>query len=625
MVHDSRESLEKFMHKTNRIQSLQMLARYLWPLRGRVALLGTLLLGGIALQLMAPQLIRRFLDLAQTGEMGPTLWHTAVLYFCIVLGQKILSLTSVYVGEDVGWATTNQLRTDLTRHILRLDMGFHKLHTPGELIERIDGDVGTLAEYFSQLVVQVLGNSLLVLGILVLQFREDWRFGLIGLTYAIVTLFFLQAIQPVGVRLWQQIRQGFAEMFGFLEERFNGTEDIRANGGEAYVLNTLYPMMASVNAVRVKEAVWGGFTFSTGHILYVLTWIATLGLAATTFLRGELSIGTVYLMAFYVGLLESPLKYIRRQVGNMQRATASIGRINEFLQLQPSVQVQETAVLPATAPTVCFHNVSFAYNDHHSLTVNREPHSPNGLPITDNRSPITHYVLHNITFTLPSGRTLGILGRTGSGKTTLIRLLFRLYDVETGAITLDDVNVRDVSLRNLRQHVGMVTQDVQLFAATVRDNLTLFNNYDRTQPPIPDAQIIAALSELGLGDWLDNLPHGLDTELATGGQGLSAGEAQLLALARVFLRDPKLVILDEASSRLDPATEQRLEHVINRLQQGRSSIIIAHRLSTVQRADDILILENGRIVEYGPRTELAANPRSHFAQLLRVGLTEVLV
>jgi len=165
---------------------------------------------------------------------------------------------------------------------------------------------------------------------------------------------------------------------------------------------------------------------------------------------------------------------------------------------------------------------------------------------------------------------------------------------------------------------------VQLFAATVRDNLTLFRNYDPARPPISDAQILDALAELGLRDWVEGLPHGLDTQLAGDGQGLSAGEAQLLALARVFLRNPQLVILDEASSRLDPATEQQLEQALDRLLARRTGIIIAHRLGTVQRADDILILQNGRILEHGRRADLAAKLESHFAHLLQAGLAEVL-
>ncbi len=236
---------------------------------------------------------------------------------------------------------------------------------------------------------------------------------------------------------------------------------------------------------------------------------------------------------------------------------------------------------------------------------------------------------------------LGVLGRTGSGKTTLTRLLFRLYDVDTGTIrlTTDDatlpaavggrpsavsVDIRAVPLGELRRHVGLVTQDVQLFAATVRDNLTLFNNNDPDRPAIDDDRILAALEALGLGDWLHGLPAGLDTVLEGGGKGLSAGEGQLLALARVFLRDPRLVVLDEASSRLDPGTERRLEQALDRLLDGRTGIIIAHRLRTVLRADDILILENGRVIEHGPRAALAADPTSRFYRLLQTGLEEVL-
>ena len=239
----------------------------------------------------------------------------------------------------------------------------------------------------------------------------------------------------------------------------------------------------------------------------------------------------------------------------------------------------------------------------------------------------TPTVLHDISFAVAPGRVLGVLGRTGSGKTTLTRLLFRLYDADAGGIRIghdDGVDLRGVPLGELRRHIGLVTQDVQLFAATVRDNLTLFSNYDAGQPTIDDGRIVAALETLGLGDWYGSLPNGLDTVLEGGGKGLSAGEGQLLAFARVFLRDARLVVLDEASSRLDPDTEQRLERAIDRLLDGRTAIIIAHRLRTVMRADDILILEDGRVVEVGPRAALAADSDSRFYRLLQTGLEEVL-
>jgi ATP-binding cassette, subfamily B, bacterial len=603
-------------------KSLNFLWAYLRPFWLRVLLLGLLLLIGIGLQLFAPQVIRRFLDAAQAGASTRALVTMGLLFLLVVVGQKAINLINTYLGEDLGWASTNRLRADLAAHTMRLDMGFHKLRTPGEIIERIDGDVGHLAETFSQLVVHVVGNALLLIGVLALLFREDWRFGLIGLTYAAVTLLFLRLIQQPMVNIWREISKASAELFGYLEERFGGTEDIRANGGETYVMAGLYPLQALIARQRVRADLFGGFTFSTSHMFYIFTLVATLALAATLFLRGEMTIGTVYLMTFYIGLMESPIKYIRRQIANLQRALASIGRVNEFFQLQPEVKDEGTAVLPDTAPTVIFEGVRFTYKDQLPM-VNRQS-STEQSPIANRQSPVANLVLDGVTFDLTAGKVLGVLGRTGSGKTTLTRLLFRLYDVEGGTIRLNGYDVRDVGLSDLRQHVGMVTQDVQLFEATVRDNLTLFRRYDATRPPIADAHIIAAVETLGLGDWLRTLPDGLDTMLKSGGQGLSAGQAQLLAFTRVFLRDPKLVILDEASSRLDPATEQLLEKGIDRLLAGRTGIIIAHRLQTVQRADDILILENGRLMEHGPRIALANDPASRFYRLLQTGLEEVL-
>ena len=269
-----------------------------------------------------------------------------------------------------------------------------------------------------------------------------------------------------------------------------------------------------------------------------------------------------------------------------------------------------------------------ALHDEASLLANIEPTSENlygddnlavdaPFSILNSQFSISDAVLHDISLHIVAGRTLGILGRTGSGKTTLTRLLFRLYDVTGGAIRVGGSDIRDLRLDSLRARVGMVTQEVQLFHATVRDNLTFFDT------SIPDARILAALKELELLPWYQGLPDGLDTVLAAGG-GLSAGEAQVLAFTRVFLHDPGLVILDEASSRLDPATERLIERGVDRLLAERTGIIIAHRLATVLRADDILILEDGRIREYGEREALRADTHSRFAELLRTGMEEVL-
>jgi ATP-binding cassette, subfamily B, bacterial len=281
-------------------------------------------------------------------------------------------------------------------------------------------------------------------------------------------------------------------------------------------------------------------------------------------------------------------------VENLQNVGAATERLRELRSIEAKITDGPGAEIPPGALSIQFNQVQFAYKD--------------GEP-----------VLENIDFHLEPGTVMGILGRTGSGKTTLARLVFRLYDPTRGEVRLGDIPLSQPGLRALRERVALVTQDVQLFQATVRDNITFF---DRS---ISDQAIVAVIDQLGLSDWLAALPQGLDTKLETGGRSISAGEAQLLAFTRVFLRDPGLVILDEASSRLDPATEQLIEHAIDKLLQNRTAIIIAHRLGTLHRTSEIMILEDGCIIEHGDREQLAADPQTRFSSLLRTGLEEVLV
>jgi ATP-binding cassette subfamily B protein len=587
-----------------------LLSTYLKPQWPRVLLLAILLFASIGLQLVNPQIIRYVLDTAEAGGGFAQIGLAALLFILFGLAQAGAAFATTYVGENVSWTATNALRADLTLRCLRLDMGFHNARTPGELIERIDGDASELANFFSQLVLKVLGNGLLVVGILVLLFREDWRMGTAAAIFVTITLAALQAMQNRTVQAWSGERAASANLFGFIEERLAGTEDIRANGGEPYVLRRLMLLRRALFE-RYRRAYFTGVTtFSITHMIFVFGGVLGLGVGAWLYLNGQITIGTVYLILYYLTLLQGPLEEVREEVRNLQQATASIGRVRELLALQPAIVETVQEALPPGSLAVQFDQVSFSYRP-------PEPGADeNGEPRRAER------VLHDLNFQLAAGKVLGLLGRTGSGKTTLTRLLFRLYDPTHGAICLGGTNIRNVGLSDLRQRVGMITQEVQLFQASLRDNITLFKR------DVDDEQILAVLRELGLWSWYSAQPDGLDTRLGAGGVGLSAGEAQLLAFVRVFLKDPGLVILDEASSRLDPATEQLLERAIDGLLSGghgaRTGIIIAHRLPTVQRADEIMILAQGRIVEHGVRIVLANDPTSHFHRLLQTGLEEEL-
>jgi ATP-binding cassette, subfamily B, bacterial len=599
-----------------------LLVAYLKPQRGRALLLATLLVASIALQLASPQVVRHFIDIAQHGGPLPELTRTAALFIGVVLGGQLLAAVVLYLGADVGWVATNLLRADLLAHVLRLDLRFHNARTPGELIQRVDGDVDALSNFFSQFVGRVLGSMLLVCGIVLLLLWEDWRLGLAICIIAALGLALLSRLQGVAVPLVKAHRQGFAELTGFWEERLLGTEDIRALGAQPYIMRRHFDLLeAHMRKARLGNAALR-IMQSAGELLLAAGTAATFSLSAYLLYGGAITIGTVYLVFAYTDLLAWNVLAIATQLDDLQQASAGIERIRELRAATSALPDTGRMELPPGAPALAFEQVSFGYNDGGTKIEDRGwKIEDRDLPssILDLRSSLAgDLVLQNISFQLEAGHVLGLLGRTGSGKTTLTRLLFRFYDPQHGAIRLDGIDIKGLSMRALRQRIGMVTQEVQLFHASVRDNLTLFN------PQLSDARILETIAELGLGPWLRALPAGLDTELAPGGGGLSAGEAQLLAFTRVFLRDPAVVVLDEASSRLDPATEQLIGRATERLIQGRTAIIIAHRLATVERVDEILILEDGRIIEHGHRAALRADPASRFAQLLRTGLTEVL-
>ena len=583
----------------------QLLSRYLRPLKTRMALLAVAIAGGIGTQLISPQIMRTFVDTvvawgtADPSAMAQRLVAIALTYLAFAVVDQGLSFATTYLSETVAWSATNALRHDLALHCLRLDMPFHKAHTPGKLIERVDGDVSSLASFFSQMAIRFVGSGLLALGILIILFVEDWRIGLAGVAYACLIATAVRSLQRRAVTAWGSSRQADSELFGYIGEVLGATEDIRGNGGEGHVMARLESLMLALRRAWRRAKLVQAFSRAAGSLSYVLTEVGALAIGAALYLSGGMTIGTVYLLLRYFSRLRAPLDQLRHNMAELQRASASIERVQSLLDMRSALTEKPVHALEPGPMGVVFRDVSFGYVDG-STTVDAET------------------VLHRMTFALGPGRVLGLLGRTGGGKTTLARLLFRLYDPSSGSIRVGGADLTKVALSDLRQRVGLVTQDVQLFHGTVRDNVTLFSG------EAADESILGAFRELGLWQWFQTLEDGLDTELLGSGLSLSAGEAQLLAFARLFLKDPGLVILDEASSRLDPATERLLERAIDRLLLGRTAIIIAHRLSTVDRADDIMVLEDGRISEYGGREALASDETSRFHHLLETGLVEVL-
>ena len=573
-----------------------LLTDYLRPLRPRVALLGAVLFGTIGLQLLNPQLIKRFIDGALEGRGASALVPLAVTFMLVAVAQQALAIWATYLAEDVGWTATNHLRANLTDHVLHLDMGFHKGHSSGELIERIDGDVTALSNFFSAMMIKVVGNGALVIGVLVMLWLESWIVGLSVTIFTVLALLAMTGLHRVAVPRWKAVRASAATAFGFVGEVVEGTEDITSNGAGPYMEERFNEIQRRWLPETIRGWMGWAWMWSTTIVLYGLSTSIVFILGSWLFGIGTLTVGSVYLVFHYVEMTRHPMEQIRAQMEDLQKAGAAIARVDELTTTPTKLRAEGDQAINGGALRVEFDDVTFSYADDDGQEI----------------------VLHQVNFDIAPGRVVGLLGRTGSGKSTIARLITRLYEPQTGTVRLGGVATGDARVADFRKRVGMVTQDVQLFRASVRDNLTFFND------EIPEDRILDAIHRLELDPWLSSLPHGLDTLLESGSGGLSAGQAQLLAFTRIFLEDPGVVVLDEASSRLDPATEALIERAVDHLLEGRTGIVIAHRLGTVTRADDILILDSGHVVEFGERTMLAADPGSRFSDLLTTGMEEVL-
>ena len=570
------------------------LARYLADCRGQVALLAVLLLAHTAAGVYAPQLLRGIVDELTARGASAALAHAAAWFLAVAAARQLTRGAAAVIGENVSWVATNRVRTDLVRHTLRLDPGFVDRYPPGAMLERIDGDANQLAAFFSQFSLRLLAAALLLTGILVALSIEDWKLCLALFLFAVAVTAILLKLRSFGVPYYERLREASADLHGFVEERLAAIEEIKALGA---LVHTLRRMTGLIGA-QVRHA---KRAYSLGTLVWPLVNVVmgigtglVMAWGGALALRGDMTLGTLYLMFSYINLLFWPFEDLAHQMEELQKAGGNVVRIQRLLEERSSLADGTRETFPQRPASIALEQVNFRY--------------PAAAEAEE-----AELVLRDLSLTIAPGRTLGILGRTGSGKTTIMRLLARLYDPQAGRVTVDGVDLREFRLREVRTRIAVVTQEVQFFGATIRDNLALFD------AAVDDRRIESALERLHLLRWLAAQPDGLDTVLASARLALSAGEAQRLALARVLLRDPDIVILDEAAARLDPVSEHEVEEALAALLAGRTGVVIAHRPRSVEKVDDVLILEGGRMVEYGPRQTLLADPGSRLHGLLALG------
>lgn len=562
------------------------LGALLRPDAGRWAGLGALVAVGSGLTIAGPLVVRRIVDTAADGTTASEVTRLAVVFLAIAGVAQLLSVVVAWLATVAAWRTTNDLRLTMTRHVLGLDHEFHRTHTPGELIQRVDGDITSVSEFLGQVVTKAAGASMLVGGMVIVLAVIDWRLGLGMAVYVAIAMAVIVSTRHRAISESSDEMGALGRLYGGIEERLTAAEDLRANGAADHVAWRFVEDSeeALVSAVRRERAFLVMWWFVQGAV--AAGWVFALVIGVVLYDRGTITLGTAFLLFQFVLLVARPLEEVVHELETVQKANGAMVRVAELLAIRPRV-LDEGTTSPSSGPlAVTGTDVHFDYGDDRP-------------------------VLRDVDVHLAAGRSVGIVGRTGSGKTTFSRLVLRLVEPTSGLVALNGVPIAEIPFEELRRRVALVPQEVELFAGTVRDNVTLFDDARS------DAAVVDALERVGLGALA---AAGIDRELGAGGAGLSAGEAQLLALARVWLRDPDLLVLDEATARVDPDTERRIEAAVIELMHGRTTLVIAHRLSTLKSVDEIIVFEQGRIIEHGDRVDLVGDDDSRFARLLAIAL-----
>jgi ATP-binding cassette subfamily B protein len=575
---------------SERIHAMRLVRRGLAAspeLRRGAALTLLLALAAGGGRVITPVLVQQLIDHHVTG--GPV--RMAGVLTLAAIGVVLVLLTA--------WAarTTNQrlataseralcgLRVRAFNHIHALSMAHHTEEQRGALVSRVTSDVETLGQFFRWGGLAWIINSALMLAALVAMVVYDWRLALVAVVTVLPLAIVLRLMQRRVVVAWDAVRTRVGESLAAISESLQGAAVIRAYGVQAEAQRRVMLAVERRRRAEVRAGTIGAVFFPSGELFGVLTTAAVLLVGMAFGPEGGLTVGTLVAFAFLVSIFLEPVAEFTEVLDMTQQAVAGWKKVLDVLDTPVEVEDPRPGLtLPARALEIELERVSFAYHG--------------GPP-----------VLTEVSVAIPAGTRAAVVGTTGSGKTTLAKLLIRLADPTTGTIRVAGVDLRQVSLASLRSSLVMVPQDGFLFDTSVADNVRM------GRPDATDREVRAAFQALELGGWVDGLPRGARTRVGERGEYLSVGERQLVALTRGYLADPGCLILDEATSAVDPATEVALRKAMQRLTEGRTALTIAHRLATAEHADLILVLERGRLVQQGTHAELLADAGGAYARL----------
>jgi ABC-type multidrug transport system fused ATPase/permease subunit len=552
------------------------LARLTRPYRGRTALSVVSLLAATATALAPPFLAKYAVDDGIRRHDLAKLWWIVGAFVLAGLLNWAMSYVQTYLTGWVGERILADLRIGLFRHLQRLSLGFYERTRAGVIISRLTNDVEAIDQLVTDGVTSLVQNTLTLLGTAILLFVLDWRLALATLTVIPLMSIATVIFRVRSTRAYRAVRERLGLVTATLAEDIAGMRIVQAFTREDTNARNFRKVAERYRESNMETVVLNGLYFPFVDLLSSIALAVVLGYGGHLYFNGDVTIGTLFAFMLYVQNFFDPVQQLSQLYNTFLSATAALDKIMDVMDEEPEVVDRSDAKpLPPVSGHVRFDSVRFGYGE-----------GPE--------------VLHRLDLDVPAGTTVALVGHTGAGKSTIAKLLARFYDPREGRITIDGHDLRDVTQASLRQQLGIVPQEGFLFAGTVTDNIA-FGRPDAT----PD-QVVRAAQTVGAHEFILRLENGYETQLQERGSRLSLGQRQLVALARALLADPRILILDEATSSVDIGTEQKIETALRLLLSGRTAFIIAHRLSTIRDADLIVVLEHGGIVEQGTHEELLA-------------------
>lgn len=567
---------EDKMESTYKGSVLLRLLSYMKPYLSRVILCLFLVLGLTALELYRPILIGDAINLFKEQGSYDIIVETAVKYGIVLVLSFFFTVVPIWLLQKIGQNIIHTVRQELYSHIQSLSCRYFDLTPVGKLVTRTTNDVEALSEMYSGILVRLFRNIVKIIGLAAVMLILDWRLALISFVLLPVVAVLTVVFRVISRKTYRLTRTRLTNLNTFLSENLSGMRIIQLFGREERKFEEFNDKNYKYYRAFYREMLVFAIFRPLIYILSVLSLMVVLGLGSRDVLNGIIPIGTLYIFAQYIQSFFEPIQELAEQFSTLQSSLASGEKIFTIMDEESLVpEADKPVILPEIKGRIEFDHVWFAYDD-------------------------KNYVLRDVSFVIEPGQSVAFVGATGVGKSSILNLIGRYYDIQQGHIYIDGVDIRRLSKKQLRSAIGQMQQDVFIFEGTVESNIRLNND------EITADEIKAAAEYVNASHFIERLPKGYEEPVSERGSTFSAGERQLLSFARTLAHKPSILVMDEATANIDTETELLIQEAIEKLMQGRTTIMVAHRLSTIQHADCIMVMHKGKIREHGTHQELLA-------------------